>query len=171
EIVGLFTGFEWSDLGGEVIALLVAGCWLFWSGLLLVFCTERNPRALLSRLVARLFAGTLIEILAVLPIDIMVRRRTSCYCFTGSYAALCLAGAAALWLAGPGAFLLLWSKRRRTWDELHCPACGYEKGPRPGPACPECGLSWRRAPATTGQDSTSGLDSTGGLDSMGAQGD
>jgi hypothetical protein len=97
---------------------------------------------MLGRLSAWLLAGTLIELLVVLPMDIMVRRRTSCYCWSGSYYALCTAAIATLWLAGPGVVIALRSRRRRLWSETHCEACGYEKGPRPAEACPECGAAW-----------------------------
>jgi hypothetical protein len=73
----------------------------------------------------------------------MVRRRTDCYCATGSFHALLLATFAVLWLAGPGALIALTRRRRRRWADMYCLNCGYEKGPSPGDRCPECGYEWK----------------------------
>lgn len=119
--------------------------WVMWSVILYRFAQRRPGRTLPDRLIGLLLAGTVVETLIVVPIDIMVRRRTDCYCATGTFHSLWLSGLALLWLSGPGALLALTSKRRRTWEELHCPACGYGKGPTPGAVCPECGHAWNEA--------------------------
>ncbi len=144
--------FPWnwaSDLGldeeicGSLIiwGQIVIG-WFIWSVILLLFMGRGNPRTLHRRLVMVIFAGTLIELLITIPIDIMVRRRTDCYCATGSFIALCCSVWAIFWLCGPGAVLLLTRKRRRLWGDTHCLNCGYAKGPSPGPRCSECGYDW-----------------------------
>jgi hypothetical protein len=92
-----------------------------------------------------LLAGTVVETVVVLPVDIMMRRRTECYCSTGTFYSLCLSAWALLWLCGPGAFLALTSRRRRAWAAEHCARCGYAKGPSPGERCSECGMEWGEA--------------------------
>ena len=124
-----------------LVAALVGG-WGFWSGILLVFSRGIWADRALGRLVGLLVGGTLLEVLVVLPLDIMVRRRTDCYCFAGTFFALCLAVIATLWLAGPGVVIALMSKKHRMWRETHCERCGYAMGPSPGPVCPECGYAW-----------------------------
>lgn len=115
--------------------------WLFWSAVLLVFTRRRPGRGLPERLVALLLAGTLIEALAMIPIDVMVRRRTNCYCATGTFHGLLIAAFATMWLTGPGIAILYMRHRRR--QAVHrCDRCGYAKGPSPGPACPECHFAW-----------------------------
>lgn len=116
--------------------------WVIWSGALLLFTRKRRHPGLLGRLVALLLAGTVVEVLAVIPIDVMVRRRTDCYCATGTFYSLLISVWAAMWLAGPGV-LILFLRRRRRRAAVRCVRCGYEKGPSPGPECPECGHSWR----------------------------
>lgn len=117
--------------------------WAGWSLLLVPFVRRGvSPEDRLGRAVGWLWAGTFVETLVVLPIDVMVRRRTDCYCATGSFIALLFALVAALWLTGPGVILALTSKRRRLWQGEHCPECGYRRGPSPGPRCPECGHAW-----------------------------
>lgn len=122
--------------------------WVMWSVVLYRFALRKPGRTLSDRLIGLLLAGTILETLIVIPIDIMVRRKTDCYCSTGTFHSLWLSGLALLWLAGPGAALALTSRRRRIWAEAHCLACGYEKGPTPGAICPECGEQWRDETAT-----------------------
>ena len=115
--------------------------WVFWSGLLLAFTRRKRDRSLPGRLAAWLLAGTVVEILATLPIDVMVRRRTDCYCATGTFHALLIATFASMWLAGPGV-VILYMRRRRRLAAHRCDRCGYTKGPAPSPTCPECGYEW-----------------------------
>ena len=129
-------------LAMTVLVAALVGSWGFWSGILLVFSRGIWADRALGRLVGLLVGGTLLEVLVVLPLDIMVRRRTDCYCFAGTFFALCLAVIATLWLAGPGVVIALMSKKHRLWRETHCERCGYAKGPSPGPKCPECGYAW-----------------------------
>jgi uncharacterized membrane protein YdcZ (DUF606 family) len=124
------------------LAAVLLGSWGLWTLLLLVFTRELWADRLLGRLVVLLFGGTVVELLVVIPIDIMVRRRTACYCATGTFLALCGSAVALVWLAGPGIVLALTSRRRRLVRETHCARCGHPKGPTPGPACPECGHAW-----------------------------
>jgi hypothetical protein len=121
-------------------ALIVS--WTFWSVLLLLFAGRKTDRWVGTRLIGLLLGGTILEVIVVIPLDIMVRRKTDCYCSTGTFFSLCLSAWALLWLAGPGAIIAVLSKRRRLWWETHCASCGYEKGPSPGTRCPECGFEW-----------------------------
>ena len=128
-----------------LVTAIFVGSWAFWSAVLLLFCRGIWADRMLGRVVGLLIGGTLLEVLVVLPLDIMVRRRTDCYCFAGTLFALCIATVATLWLAGPGIVIALTSKKHRRWRELHCFRCGYAKGPSPGPCCPECGYAWLEA--------------------------
>ncbi len=123
-------------------AVTMLGSWLLWSGLLFVFTRKLWADKVVGRLSTLLLGGTVAELLVVVPIDVMVRRRTSCVCGTGTFWSLCFSAVAILWLTGPGIMLALTSKRRRLVRVTHCAACGQAKGPTPGPACPECGYAW-----------------------------
>ena len=94
--------------------------WLFWTVLLVRFVRRRQGQNVFGRIVGLLLGGTIAEVIVVLPLDIMVRRRTDCYCATGSFWTLCLSAWALLWLTGPGIVLALTSKRRRLWWDPHC---------------------------------------------------
>ena len=128
-------------------------CWLLWLPILFIFARRKGPRRLHEKIIVLLLAGTVIETLVILPIDMMVRRRTNCYCGTGTFFAFCMSIWALLWLAGPGIVLAITAKRRRLIAETHCINCGYDKGPSPGPVCPECGFDWSNAKKTGGKPS------------------
>jgi hypothetical protein len=135
------------DIGDPVMhmyAVLVAVpvSWVLWSLMLWRFANREAGRRVLSRVIGLLLAGTIVEVLVVLPVDIMIRRRTGCYCASGTYGTLCICVWALLWISGPGIVLALCSKRRQPWWDTHCEGCGYAKGPSPAVRCPECGFEW-----------------------------
>lgn len=154
EPVGEWITNESEILGGDITALLavfwvsIGVGWLLWLPILFIFARRAGPRRFHERLIVVLLAGTVLETLVIVPIDVMVRRRTDCYCGTGTFFALCISIWAWLWLTGPGIVLAITAKRRRLLAETHCLNCGYAKGPSPGPGCPECGYAWLDASRT-----------------------
>ena len=125
------------------IVLSVLACsWLIWTPLLAIFSRRRPHRTMPGRLVGLLLGGTIAEMVVIIPVDILVRFRNSCYCATASFHGTWLAVLALLWLTGPGIVLAVTSRRRRAWLAHHCANCGYAKGPSPGAMCPECGYAW-----------------------------
>ncbi len=125
--------------------LMLVGSWVFWAMALLIFSRRLWPDTVLGRFVVVLFGGTILELLVVLPIDVLVRRRTDCYCATGTFFSLCLSAIGLLWLTGPGIVFAITARRRRLARLTHCARCGHTKGPSPGPVCPECGYEWLAA--------------------------
>ena len=123
--------------------------WFLWSLVLVRFMKRGKPLDRISRLTGLLFAGTLIEIILLIPLEAMIRRRTDCYCATGSFQALLGGTTAAIWLLGPMAFLLI-LRRRPAWWTRHCRHCGYRKGPHATGQCPECGNEWGDEPEPAG---------------------
>lgn len=134
----------------------IAACalsWLIASVLVYRFCIRRlragdTHEDVLSRLAARLFLGTIIEVAAIIPLDVMVRRRVACYCWTSSYFALTICGAVGLVLLGPIVFLPILARRRKRWFQGKCDACGYDMtallaSGHPVDRCPECGAGWK----------------------------
>ncbi len=145
---GDFRTDPWQDeLLSEVwlwpaLLLTLVGSWVFWTMLLLIFARRLWADTALGRLVVLLLGGTIVELLVVLPIDVMVRRRTDCYCAAGTFWSLCVSAVGLLWLTGPGIVFALTARRRRLARVTHCGSCGQSKGPSPGPVCPECGYEW-----------------------------
>ncbi len=145
---GNFQEDPWGDeLLSEVwiwpaLLMTLVGSWVFWTMLLLIFARRLWADTVLGRLVVLLLGGTIVELLVVLPIDVMVRRRSDCYCAAGTFWSLCASAVALLWLTGPGIVFALTARRRGMARKTHCASCGHSKGPSPGPVCPECGYAW-----------------------------
>jgi len=119
--------------------------WIFWTTLLWVYVQRRNrDPGLLVRITGWLFAGTLFEVLLAVPLMLIVRRRSDCYCSTGSFGVLILSIMGCLWLCGPG-FIIAMFWRKRPWTKDHCANCGYPKKITNAEVCSECGkrLIWR----------------------------
>ena len=117
--------------------------WIFWTPILFFFARRRVGRTRWGRIIGLLLGGTILELLIVIPLDVMVRHRASCYSYSGTLIGLMCSAFALVWLAGPAVIIPLTSKRRRLWAESYCMNCGYAKGPSPGEKCPECGYAWK----------------------------
>ncbi len=137
-VPGAYRSAGWYLVGACVVS------WCVFTPLLIVFC-KRGPReSLLARLSARLLLGTVIEVVAIIPLDVMIRRRESCYCLAGTYFALSVCGAVAVFVIGPVVLLPVLARRRKRWFMNKCDACGYDmSGCLGAPKCPECGSGWR----------------------------
>jgi hypothetical protein len=119
---------------------------LVFTPLIVAFLRQDDTESALARLASRLFLGTVIEVVALIPLDIMVRRKTSCFCGQGTFIALTTCFGIGTLLAGPAAWLPLLARRRKRWYRGHCPRCAYDmRGCLKAPHCPECGTGWRPA--------------------------
>lgn len=120
--------------------------WIAATPLILGFVRRGHPESQLSRLANAIFIGTLIEAVITIPIYVMVRRKSMCYCAEGSFWSLIIFGSVGLVALGPAMYLLPIGKRRRRLTDGCCPACGYDLRSTPeAPRCPECGAGWRES--------------------------
>lgn len=95
---------------------IVAGILLSWAAatpLLIAYARRGRRDDVLARVARGIFVGTCVEALALVPIDVMIRRRTSCYCGEGSYFALLIWMAVGFGVLGPFLFLVVFSRRAR----------------------------------------------------------
>ncbi len=130
---------------GTLITLMVS--WCVSTPLLLAFVRRRHPEHALSRIASILFVGTLIEAAAIIPLDVMVRRKTSCYCGEGTFFALTALWSVGLLVLGPAVYLLPLGRRRKRLMDGKCGACGYDmSAARERDRCPECGAGWKKQP-------------------------
>ena len=161
-LFGFYTIIElqeqhWSADLNHIFAVVFWG-WIALSyiggGLLMyAFCIRRLKRGerhedILGRIAATLFIGTLVEVAAIMPIDIMFRRKQDCYCFAGTFWAYILLLAAGLVTLGPAVLLPVLTRRRKRWYASHCDCCGYDMtgiihADRAIDRCPECGAGWK----------------------------
>ncbi len=134
---------------GSVGAMLAG--WVVSTPLLVAFTRRGRAEDVLRRVSSRLFVGTIVEAAAIIPLDVLVRRREDCVCSTGTYLGLTLCGAVGLFVLGPAVLLPLLAKRRRRWYAGRCEVCGYDMTRTAGlDRCPECGSGWRPARGSAG---------------------
>ena len=105
DVVGLLLHGQAHEYEGEfslflVILIPLVLSWLIWIPLLAVFCRRRPHRSTPGRLVGLLLGGTIVELLVIIPVDVLVRVRDQCYCSTASFHGTWLATLALLWLSG-----------------------------------------------------------------------
>lgn len=134
---------EDEEAGWTLLGLLALN-WFLATPLLLAFASRSHTaEEHLRRVATVLFAGTVVELLAVLPLDMLARRRDDCWCFRGTVLAICVALVAGLVLVGPVVFLVLLARRRRRWPGGKCGACDADVGEDLRvPRCPACGAGW-----------------------------
>src|SRR5205085_9815646 len=85
--------------------LLFIATWGFWIAIFALTWAGKWSRTFRA-MYAALFAGTILELMISIPIDVWVRRRTDCYCASGTIVGMAVGLATGLWLFGPGLFLL-----------------------------------------------------------------
>jgi hypothetical protein len=119
--------------------------WGFWLIVFTLLCRGPWPQTF-RRLYRTVVAGTALELLVTVPVDVVVRKRAGCYCTTGTYCALTVGMFVAIWCFGPGLVLLLLIRaRQRRRLRGHCRACGLDIRQAPGPHCPDCGTAIHRS--------------------------
>lgn len=130
-------GAEWW-VCGAVITAWIPTTLMLWS-----FVRRDQRETVLARVSSRLFLGTIVEAAASVPIAVMIRRKTDCYCGTGSFLALVVCAGVGLFSLGPAIFLPMLAKRRQRWYGGRCGSCGYDmRGCPDAQRCPECGVGW-----------------------------
>ncbi len=136
-----------SDVDRTVVGVILGSTLLTWivaTPMVLSFLGRGRREAALARFASTVFLGTVVEAVAIMPLDVMMRRKTNCYCNSGTYWALSVCGTVGLFVIGPAIFLPLLARRRKRWYASRCDVCGYDMGPTPAAArCPECGAGWR----------------------------
>lgn len=127
------TDVPWTPISVGLVA------WTFW---FLVFALAGGGEwtGRFRRMYRALIAGTVLELLITIPIDVQVRRRTSCYCGEGTFFALAIGLTAIVWTFGPGVAIVFLARRReRRVASGCCLFCGYNLRGLQSPRCPECG--------------------------------
>lgn len=130
------------DMIGFLVFLMIPG-WVIATPLVAVFTRKWRGSERIYRLSSLLFRGTVIGAAAMIPLDVMVRRKTDCYCNEGTFWALTWCWAAGLVALGPVVYLLPARRQQRRRMRGMCEFCGYDMSGTPDAArCPECGAEW-----------------------------
>ena len=143
-----------STIGYAMLAAPVAG-WIISTPILFAYVRNSHQVEPMDRVVTLIFKGTAIEALAILPLDVIVRRQRSCYCFEPSFWSLLMIGGVGLVTLGPMLIFIAGRKNRRAVTG-RCTGCGYDLSGLHAKVCPECG---RPGPASSPPSPGSGASS------------
>ena len=131
-------------LSAIAVISAVIGAWIvggaLWAFFLRRSASSRNPAGL-DLLLRRILAGTAVELVLGLPIALLIRRRSECYCSTATFFNFAFGTAALLWICGPWSVLFLTRKARANWSRTACAFCGYPRRSG-GSECSECGQAF-----------------------------
>ena len=131
-------------LSAIAVISAVIGAWIvggaLWAFFLRRSASSRNPAGL-DLLLRRILAGTAVELVLGLPIALLIRRRSECYCSTATFFNFAFGTAALLWICGPWSVLFLTRKARANWSRTACASCGYPRRSG-GSECSECGQAF-----------------------------
>ena len=89
--------------------------WTAWALLFHSYFHSLDRYTALAKVLRWLVAGTVLELVIAAPVHayVLSRRGEHCYCQRGSWTGIAFGATAALWVFGPGAFLLFLRERRR----------------------------------------------------------
>ena len=111
-------GLDLHPLSNPLSLWLIAATWGIWFALGIYLFRARSQYGALGRLLVVLMAGSWLEFLVALPVDIVLRQRAStCPCVTGSWIALLVAVPVCLFAFGPGLLFLYLRELRLTQRE------------------------------------------------------
>ncbi len=129
---------------GTVLAMFAAQLivpWIVWHRWISRRAMRHDvPEAWIVR---RVLAGTGLLVAGTIPLDVIVRRKTNCYCAEGSLFALTWGIGGAFWCFGPAILLGRTRRMRRALRGAFCRGCGHARSPAGELRCPECGLEHR----------------------------
>jgi len=126
--------------------------WVVCTPLLIAFFKRRDRDKRYCQVAASLFLGSVIEVLAAIPIDMMYKKRETCQCGpSASIAGAFLAMMVGFLVLGPAIVLAVFWRRSRAGSRGLCAACGFDlTGLASRDRCPECGAGWKVTSARSG---------------------
>ena len=128
----------WPELG------VIAAGWGFWF-LVFALVGAAEWRRRFAGMYRALVAGTILELLITIPVDVQVRKRTNCYCGEGTLLSMIIGLTAILWTFGPGVAILFLIRRNQLASTAgRCLKCDYDLRGLESSRCPECGTPFKR---------------------------
>jgi hypothetical protein len=126
------------SIGGHLFWIILVS-WILWLVLFAFLWAGERWLGGFTSLYKTLLAGTWLEILITIPVDVQVRKKTNCWCGEGTFFALVAGGTVAVWTFGPGlAFLFLTRRLQREGYFSLCRKCGHDLANATTPRCPHC---------------------------------
>jgi len=98
-----------------VVWAVMAVMWLGWSFVFWTYYGSMERYSAMQKIFRWLLAGTVLELVIAGPAHalIVAERGGECYCQRGTWTGVAFGATAALWLFGPGAFLLFLREKKR----------------------------------------------------------
>jgi hypothetical protein len=125
------------QIGGHIFWVILLA-WIAWL-LLFAFMWTAEWLHGFKTLYKLLLAGTWLEILITIPVDVQVRKKTNCWCGEGTFVALVIGSTVALWSFGPGIVLLFLTRRlQREGYFALCRKCEHDLTNVTENRCPNC---------------------------------
>ena len=87
--------------------------WAIWAWIFFVYWKQGDRYTQSGKMIRGLVAGTILEIMVAVPVQIWATRQRDCYCCRGSYTTLILASTVLVWAFGPGIILLYMREKHR----------------------------------------------------------
>lgn len=123
--------------------LLVLTSWIVSTPLLVAFMRKGEPERQLSRIAARIFLGSVVEVIAALPVLGMLKNKRACSSNTFSFNVGLFAIMIGTLMLGPMILLVILSRRSRAASHRRCAACGHDMSAVANrDRCPACGAGW-----------------------------
>ena len=108
---GLMDSDSFLVLAGVCGVMLVI--WGIWAWIFFVYWKQGDRYTQSGKMIRGLIAGSILEIMVAVPVQIWATRQRDCYCCRGSYTTLILAGTVLIWAFGPGIILLYMREKYR----------------------------------------------------------
>lgn len=103
--------------------------WGIWAWIFFIYWKQGDRYTQSGKMIRGLVAGSILEIMIAVPVQIWATRQRDCYCCRGSYTTLVLAGTVLIWAFGPGIILLYMREKYRRGNLVE-----PEKGPDENPS-------------------------------------
>ncbi len=102
-----------------VVWIIMIAFWVFWTFVFHRYWKSLDRYTALRKVIRWLIAGTILELIIAAPAHAIIlnERGGDCYCARGTWTGVAFGATVALWLFGPGAFLLFLREKRRR-DQL-----------------------------------------------------
>ena len=115
EIANLFDKLNdsHSNIFWAVLIGVVLVSWIVWAVVFWVYFKQGGRYTQSGRIIRGLIAGSVLELLVAIPVQVVLSKQRDCYCAMGTYTTIAFAGTVLIWAFGPGVVLLYLRERYR----------------------------------------------------------
>jgi hypothetical protein len=89
-----------------IIWSVILVIWAIWSIIFFAYFKQGDRYSQLGKMIRGLVAGSILETIVAIPVQIWASNQRECYCARGSYTSLVFSATVLIWAFGPGIVLL-----------------------------------------------------------------